>query len=533
VTVLVVGAGPTGLALAAQLRAFGTDFRIIDRQFDRVRESRALAVQPRTLEVLSGLGVADTMVERGNPTVRLQLHTGARTIEAPLFDIGLDDAAYPFLLFLSQAETEAILADHLAERGVNVERGVELIRLEGSPGSVTCTLRHRDGNAETVDADDVVGCDGAHSSVRVQAGIPFAGSAYPQTFVLADLDADDLEAGAAHVYLSGAGMLFFFPLAKPAPWRLLGMRPAADHDRADPESPDLAELQALADAHTGRRVRLRDPVWTTYFRLQHRHAATYRSGRIFLAGDAAHVHSPAGAQGMNTGIQDAWNLGWKLALVTEGSANPALLDTYQTERRPVGRDVLRFTDRAFTIATSTNPLVRSLRTHAAPRLISVAFGSRRARAMGFRALSELAISYRDSPAAQEGHPRPRHGPRAGDRLPDAPIVIDGQPTTLHRVLVAPRFHLLLAGADAAWPADDTTVLRDRDVRLVDVYRLARHTRAGALVDPYGHAHTRLGLDTTDQAAHYLVRPDGHIAYRAASTDLDAMRSYLDRWLSGA
>ena len=248
--VLVVGAGPTGLALAAQLRAFGTGFRVVDRQLDRVHESRALAVQPRTLEVLAGLGVAETMVERGNPAVRLQVHSGTRTTERPLFDMGLDDTAYPFLLFLSQAETDAILGEHLAGHGVTVERGVELVGMRDEPGHVACTLRHHgDGRTEQVDARYVVGCDGAHSSVRAHAGIDFTGGAYPQTFVLADLDADGLDPGAVHVHLSRPGMLFFFPLGHPAPWRLLGMRPSADeHTGSGDEPPDLASLQAMADA---------------------------------------------------------------------------------------------------------------------------------------------------------------------------------------------------------------------------------------------------------------------------------------------
>jgi 2-polyprenyl-6-methoxyphenol hydroxylase-like FAD-dependent oxidoreductase len=533
--VLVVGAGPTGLTLAAQLLSFGASFRIVDRQLDRVHESRALAVQPRTLEVLTGLGVADAMVERGNPAVRLQMHTGARTTEVPLFDIGLDDTAYPFLLFLSQAETEAVLAEHLAQRGATVERGVELFDLRQEPDCVACTLRQHSGQTEEVEARYVVGCDGAHSRVRDRAGIGFSGSAYPQTFVLADLAADGLDPGAAHVYLSGAGMLFFFPLAHPAPWRLLAMQPARSqqHSRSGDEPPDLAQLQALADTYTAAQVQLRDPVWTTYFRIHHRHATRYRSGRLFVAGDAAHVHSPAGAQGMNTGIQDAWNLGWKLALVADGTANPALLDTYEAERQPVGRYVLRFTDRAFTIATSTNRLVRLLRTHVAPRLIQLALGFARGRAVGFRAVSQLAINYRDSPAVQEGHPQLRRGPRAGDRLPDAPVTVDAKPQTLHRALAAaPRFHLLLAGPSERWPADDATLLGTRHAGLYDTHRLTRQTGPGALVDSDGHAHRRLGLDSTGHAAHYLIRPDLHIAYRAAGTDPTGLRTYLDRWLPG-
>lgn len=509
VDVLVVGAGPTGLALAAQLAAFGASFRVVDRQLDRAHESRALAVQPRTLEVLASVGVAETMVERGNPTVRLQMHSGARTTEAPLFDIGLDDTAYPFLLFLSQAETEAILDEHLAVRGINVERGIELTALQQELDHITCTFA---GRTDDIRARYVVGCDGAHSSVRELSGIRFAGHAYPQTFVLADLPADGLDPGAVHVHLAGAGMLFFFPLEKPAPWRLLGMQPGADGP-----APDLGQLQALADSYTADSVRLGEPVWSTYFRLHHRHAASYRSGRVFLAGDAAHIHSPAGAQGMNTGIQDAWNLGWKLALVARGDADPELLDTYQAERQPVGRDVLRFTDRAFTIATSSRLLVRFVRTRIAPHLIRLALGFIRGRALAFRTISQLAINYRGSPAVQEGQPRLRRGPRAGDRLPDAPVTVDGRATTLQRVVATPSFHLLLTGPADAWP---TTALGDTHRPTVQVHRL---------VDLEAEARGRLGL-AQDQAAHYLVRPDGHIAYRAAGTNLDGLHNYMDRWL---
>jgi 2-polyprenyl-6-methoxyphenol hydroxylase-like FAD-dependent oxidoreductase len=527
---LIVGAGPTGLTLAAQLRAFGARFRIIDRQADQVHESRALAVQPRTLEVLAGVGLAGAMVERGNPAVQLQMHAGTRTTEVPLFDVGVDDTAYPFLLFVSQAETEAILNHHLAQRNVTVERGVELTGLDQSPDHVTCRLRHGDGHTETVDARYVTGCDGAHSVVRLLARIPFVGGAYPQTFILADLGASGLDAGAAHVFLSGPGMLFLFPLGQPAPWRLLAMQPNATSQPAHDQAPEVTELQALIDAYTGGRVQLHDPVWRTYFRLQHRHAASYRAGRVFLAGDAAHIHSPAGAQGMNTGIQDAWNVGWKLALVIQGTANPSLLDTYEAERQPVGRYVLRFTDRAFRLATSTSPAIRILRTHAATRLFRLAARSTIVRSRGFRLLGQLAISYRDSPAVQEGHPSLRRGPRAGDRIPDAPIAIDGTPTTLHQAIAAPRFHLLLTGPADAWPSDHAAVL-DRDATTVERHRLAREPAPGVLFDTDGHAHRRLGLANTDGVSHYLIRPDGHIAYRAAGTDLNGLHSYLAHWLT--
>jgi len=213
--------------------------------------------------------------------------------------------------------------------------------------------------------------------------------------------------------------------------------------------PTLEEQQALAGPLTGGRLRLRDPVWLSYFRLQHRHAARYRVGPVFLAGDAAHVHSPAGGQGMNTGIQDAWNLGWKLALVARGLAGEDLLDSYDAERRPVGRLVVRLTDRAFSVATSANPLVRTARTSLVPRVLPLVLRSGRGAGYGFRVISQLGIGYRRSPAVREGRPRLRRGPRAGDRLPDARITRDGQRCWLGETLAAPRLHLLLCGPPLA------------------------------------------------------------------------------------
>jgi 2-polyprenyl-6-methoxyphenol hydroxylase-like FAD-dependent oxidoreductase len=185
-----VGAGPTGLALAAQLDALGATVRIVDRQLDRVHESRALVMQPRTLEVLRGIGVSEKLVERGNDAVQLQMHFGNKLVRPPLFDIGLEDTAYPFLLFISQAETEAVLNEHLAARGVHVERGVELVALAAAEQQVACTLRHQDGTTEQLRVGYLAGCDGARSSVRRLAGIPFEGGSYPQTFALADLEVD-------------------------------------------------------------------------------------------------------------------------------------------------------------------------------------------------------------------------------------------------------------------------------------------------------------------------------------------------------
>jgi 2-polyprenyl-6-methoxyphenol hydroxylase-like FAD-dependent oxidoreductase len=498
--VLVVGGGPTGLALAAQLRAYGTRFRIVDRSLDRVRESRAPAIQPRTLEALAGFGVTEELVARGNTAMRLRMHLPGRVVPMRLFDIGLDDTAYPFLLFLPQAETENVLAGHLAARGVAVERGTELVGTEAGSSYVSCRLRRGDGTEETVEARYVVGCDGAHSTVRAQAGIGFEGYAYPQTFLLADLEVDGLEPDAVHTYMAGAGMLFFFPLGSPATWRMLAMRP--------PDAPDtdvtLPLLQEITGRYTDDALVLRDPAWMTDFRLHNRGAARYRAGRCFLAGDAAHIHSPAGAQGMNTGIQDALNLGWKLALVCRGAAPEGLLETYETERAPVGRIVRRLTDRAFTIVTSGNPALRLARTRLAPRLAPLALRATALRGRIFRTVSELGIHYRRSPVSAAGPRSPRRGPRAGDRLPDLPHGLQAR-------CAGPGYQLLLTGPPHLWSDERIApLLRGRD-GLVDVHRVG----------------TRSPWPDVVQG---LVRPDGYLGYVAAGAQLEGLHGYLDRWL---
>ena len=414
----------------------------------------------------------------------------------------------------------------MAAGGAQVERNVELTGFSAAGDGVACTLRHRDGRTEEVAARYLAGCDGAASAVRRGAGIPFQGGAYPQTFALADLEAEPLDRDSAHAFLAEEGIVLFFPLGRPASWRMLAMHPSLQ-GRREPARPSLEELQVLADAMTDGGVRLRDPVWRTYFGLQHRHATRYRDGRLFMAGDAAHVHSPAGAQGMNTGIQDAWNLGWKLALVSRGIAEEALLDTYDTERRPVGGLVVRSTDRAFSAATSTNPLLRLLRTELVPRVLPLGLRFDRAVAYGFRTVSQLNIGYRHSPAVQEGRPTLRRGPRAGDRLPDARIARDGQACWLGEALAAPCFHLLLCGPPGDWHPSQLTTLRHRYPDTLAVHHLTRGATPGALHDRDGQVFARLGVEAT---AQYLVRPDGHIGYRCGGDDLAGLQCYLMRWL---
>jgi 2-polyprenyl-6-methoxyphenol hydroxylase-like FAD-dependent oxidoreductase len=541
--VLIVGAGPTGLTLAAQLAQFGTRFRIIDRLQDRAQESRALGVQARSLEILQHLGLGDDLAARGNRSATVTMHVEGRVApRVSLSDFAAPDTRYPYILFVSQAETEGVLAQHLAERGVVIERGTELTQFTEGASGVSCELRNTDGQIEHVDAQYLVGCDGAHSAVRKGAHIPFEGEAYLQDFMLGDIEVDaspdvELTKDSIHPFVGGQGIAMFFPLGHPASWRVIAMSarnaaqsrlaPAGD-DKPQSDKLSLEELQQAIDGATGGGVRAHSAVWLTHFRLHHRQATHYRRGRVFIAGDAAHIHSPVGAQGMNTGIQDAWNLGWKLALVIRGAADERLLDTYEAERWPVGRALLRYTDRAFGMVVRSltpSPLASWLRRTVPGRVIPLVLSSQRLRTYAFRFVSELNIRYRRSPAVLEGTPRIQRGPRAGDRLPDQPVVAKGQATWLQEATVGPRFCLLLCGSEDGW---DFTPLRERALPgdLLTVRYMSSDGHASDIVDTDGKALAMLGVTS---AAQYLIRPDGYIAFRCAGRDLSAVAAYLASW----
>jgi 2-polyprenyl-6-methoxyphenol hydroxylase-like FAD-dependent oxidoreductase len=544
---MIIGAGPTGLALAAQLAAFGVPFRIIDRSLDRAHESRAVGVQARTLELLQPYDLADALVARGNSTAMLRFHfDGGRSTGFRLSDFGAGDTRFPFILFVSQAETEALLGEHLAARGVTIERGVELVRYETDDDGVDVTLRRGDGAEERVRTRYLIGCDGAHSAVRKLAGIPFEGDAYEQRFLLGDVEADgdELQRDTLHAFPGRYGIAVFFPLGRPTTWRVIAMSTrtsplsvSSEHgeEHRPMETPlTLNELQQAIDDATGGGVRVRDPAWLAHFRLHHRQASHYRAGRVFVVGDAAHIHSPVGAQGMNTGMQDAWNLGWKLALVVRGAARPALLDTYEAERWPVGHALLRGTDRIFglfTRAMSSNAMVAWIRRVVMPRIVPLAIGGERLRTFAFRFVSEIGIEYRDGMLATEGVPALSEGPRAGERLPDAAVFAGGRATTLQREVVGAWLTLLLCDRGARWArAEDAGNGRGRGELLKDLLRVRRlvtsaDVRDGddTLVDASGVAFERLGVR---ESAVYLVRPDGYIAYRCAGTGLGGVEEWL-------
>jgi 2-polyprenyl-6-methoxyphenol hydroxylase-like FAD-dependent oxidoreductase len=349
--VLIVGAGPTGLALAAALRQREVEVVVIDQAAEMARTSRAAVIHARTLEVLDAVGVTQELVSRGSIVPRFSVRDGDRALITIDFDHLPTD--HPYTLMLSQDQTEAVLRARLEELGVEVHQSCEFASLQQDADGVKATL----GDGRAIKAQYLVGCDGMHSVVREHAGIGFTGAAYGDSFVLADVVLDwDLDAAEVMLYFAPAGLVVIAPLPGGR------HRIVATVDDA-PEAPDRAFIQALLDERGPKRgpAQVGEVTWSSRFRVHHRLADRYRDGRVFLAGDAAHVHSPAGGQGMNTGIQDAIALAERLSGVLRGGEAEATLDRYESERRPVAAQVVHLTDRLTALATVNGRTRRLLR----------------------------------------------------------------------------------------------------------------------------------------------------------------------------
>jgi len=485
--VLIVGAGPTGLMLAAELARRKVRFRIIDKMLERSPHSRALAVHARSLELLQKLDLANELISAGKCTFSLAFHRqDGDPIRAELKDIGAEATPFPFVLIVSQRETERVLQEFVVAHGGAIEHKKELVGFEQHEEFVEA-MTH---DGETIRARFVVGCDGAHSVVRKTAGLRFEGDAYPQNFVLADVVAD-LDPAVVHFFIGPKGVLVGLSLKNDL-FRLIATRA----ERAPDDDATLDEVRALSSELSGRDLKVRDPAWISRFRLHHRAVDRYRDRRVFVAGDAAHIHSPAGGQGMNTGLQDAFNLAWKLELSLHDRVKNEFLDSYHDERWPVGQFLLRFTDRLFSLATTKNPLVAWLRGAALPHAAKFVLSNEHTRGRAMRTISQLSIRYRDSAIVSEG-PGVRGGPRAGDRMPDY---------GLFETLARPRHTLLTFGGDA------------------DEGRSGLYDAVAVSADQA----EKLGIST---GGAYLVRPDGHVAFRAGSGWRAELASYLAKHFS--
>lgn len=500
--VLVVGAGPTGLTTALQAHDNGATVRIVERRPGAFRPSRAMIMHPRTLESLRPLGVTAALLDRGDAAPKAELHLRTRRVPAQLTEVGLRDTAFPHLTFLRQADVEAVLTDALAARGIEVERGVEFAGLSEDEAAAHAVL-NRDGRAEKTTCRYVAACDGPDSTGRRLAGIGWQGAPYREQVVLADAELDgDLTPGVLHVCVARQGLVFLFALGEGATWRLLATRPW-QRDGAAFGQPGAsvpgAEVQRILDT-TGLGVAVRRLTWSAEVNLQHRLAGSFRRGRLFLAGDAAHTHSPAAAQGMNTGILDAVNLGWKLAFAGGDGQHDGLLDSYERERRPVARQVLALTHLVFFAEASTHPLPSLLRGTLMPLVapaIPLLLKERHLMAQVVRLLSQGWVNYRHSCLSVEGSPG-GPGPRPGDRVPDQDVTCAGRAVRLHELTAGPGVHLLLA-------RDCPPLPRVPSDMPVAVHRISEWTGQGLLA----------------------ARPDGFAGFRCGAGGFAGLGAWLD------
>ena len=475
--VLIVGAGPVGLTLALELTRLNIAVRIIDKASAPTQQSKALVIWSRTLELLGAH--ASAFLEAGLVVTRISIFNHHSLIGR--VDVSAVRSPYPFALMIPQSETERLLEDMLNKQGVRVERGVEAVAASQQAAGVELHTVNATGAHETLHGQWLVGCDGAHSLLRKSTGSEFAGETLDSHWVLGDVHiADAALASEVSVHWHRTGIVVVFPIARQR-FRVIANIDSKESGEA--LSPSLADLQRLVDERTGLACTLRDPIWLSGFRINDRKLRSYRYGRIFLAGDAAHIHSPAGGQGMNTGMQDAFNLAWKLALVIKGICKEDLLDSYSAERSLVGDAVLKSSGRLTKIATLKNPVLQALRNFAAHHLL----GMSAVQQLIGSAVTELSVHYPDSPL---NGPAAASGPRPGQRFITADTQQAVQPSMDGR--------FTLYGSKNQIPAQ-TLLPFDR------------------LVGPEIQHN-----DGTEIC--YLVRPDGYIA--CATPDLQLILKYL-------
>lgn len=507
--VLIVGAGPTGLMLANQLARRGVRVEIVDRHSGPAQQSRALGVQARTLEIYARLGIVDRALELGRRASGATLWAQGRPMaHVPLGDIGGSVTPYPFILVLGQDDNELIMGEKLRALGVEVQWNTELIGFTQHSDHVSATLKLPDRSNRTVTAPFIAGCDGAHSIVRKVSGIDFPGAPYEHVFFVADVEMTGTMApGEVNVFLWREGFHLLFPMRGTDHWRIVGIVPP------ELRASDKLDLDAIMPSlrnEAGANLAIRSCSWFSAYRIHHRAAERFRERRAFILGDAAHIHSPVGAQGMNTGLQDAYNLAWKLALVVQGKAGPELLDSYNEERLPVAQRLLRTTDSGFKIVVSDSWLAGLMRTEVIARIASFAMSTERVRKFGFRMVSQTAINYRRSSLSKALDPLPFAAPHCGDRFPWLHLKLDagGPVEDIFEVVDDRHFNLLAFGQVA--PADRG---------LADLVR-----NWSIPADPENDAElARAGIP---QPSFYLLRPDGHVGLCGRTTDAMAIRRYL-------
>ncbi|MFL5244060.1 MAG: FAD-dependent monooxygenase [Gemmataceae bacterium] len=498
--VLIVGAGPTGLVLALWLSRLGVNVRIIDKTAEPGTTSRAVAIQARTLEFYRQVHLAEAVVEAGVKVAGVNLWTaGAKAARVPIQRLGEGLSPFPYPMTYPQDAHERLLIQRLASLGVVVERRTELVRFDQHSESVRAVIKRPDGSEEICKAAYLAGCDGAHSTVREGLGMGFPGGTYTGLFYVADVDAAGPAAnGEIHVEIEEADFLAVFPLKGAGRLRLIGPASWAPVR----ESRELTFDDVSKRAIENLKLTIAKVNWFSTYRVHHRVATGFHKRRAFLLGDAAHVHSPVGGQGMNTGIGDAVNLAWKVAAVLNGAAGESLLATYERERIGFARRLVATTDRLFTIITKQGLVARWVRTKLVPRIVPVLFRIAAVRRFLFRTVSQIGIHYRNSPLSM-GRAGAVGG---GDRLP--------------WVEIAPGNDNFVPLASLTWQVHVYGEPKRGLIELCAELQIPIH------LFPWQPAMRRVGLL---RAAVYLVRPDGYVALADPNAEAGRLRAYLAQW----
>ena len=524
IDVLICGAGPVGLTMATQLARHEISCRIIDKNEGRTNLSKALGLFARSLELLHSGIDAHAFIEQGIPVEHAMLYSNQKHIGT--LELAGTQSPFGTGVMIPQADTERILEESLDALGIPVERETELTGFQDLGDRVCCTLITKQGE-ETIEPAWLVGCDGAHSIVRHQLGMEFKGGADMNRWVLADVrvnGADDTS--TLFICPHANGLLVAFRIRDDR-FRIVATNPLAslDEPRVDPE---LADIQDLLDERGPGGWRVHDPNWLTEFRINERKVDDYQAGRIFLAGDAAHVHSPAGGQGMNTGMQDAFNLAWKLALAHRGTAGTRLLDSYTSERSEIGRRVLANSGRMTRVMTMGSRFSQAIRN----RLLALLLKRRRFQQRFRMFISELGIAYLGSPITGKDHRADRihDGVRPGQRVPDLPLRGEHGEDTLHELLTDPRITVLLHTEESqglqhvASVEDAIPSSWKKSVQVLQIMSDAPHPTGSFHHAEPGLVRQRLGLEAGSFA---LIRPDGYLALLGDASNAGCITGWLD------
>lgn len=517
-SVLIVGAGPSGLMMAAQLLRYGVQPIIIDSKQGPTSHSKALAVQARSMEIYRQMGVVDKVLAGGKKARGIAFYEDGKPGAQLLLDsVGDVDTRYPYVFMYPQSSNERTLLDYLTQSCCPVYWNTTLTDLSQSAEMATATLNNNN-SAQTITADWVIGADGAHSPVRKHLKLDFNGDTYPHLFYLIDgklPDRYDIE--LIRVYFSKKGFDAFFPLPEEGYYRIIGSLP--DDFAGDTADLNLDDVLPSLSKTTGRDVVVEECRWMVTYKLHHRMAENFRKGRCFLIGDAAHIHSPVGGQGMNTGLQDAYNLAWKLAAVVNHKAKSSILNSYAAERMPVAKALLNTTDRAFNFAMSYNLFTYIFKRYMMPPLLRLVWRSEKIKKAFFLTASQTGISYRESKLNL--HLSQTKHIKAGDRLPCIKVFNEKtqEETDLHQWCVKPGFVLIIIGKVieeelfkiAKW----LTQNYNGDINF---YYLPPSEKNEAVFEAFEVPK--------GQHKSILVRPDMHIGFMNDAIDLNRMDRYL-------